>query len=157
MKNKGYTIMEAVIAMFLLVVMVGAVFSALMSGRRAIIVSSEREEVFYSLNSVYGMLKDCRSNPQYCHLKDLGCNYSFDVESNQGLKGCDDLFTFTFGNLCKGATSNNSVGQFQFNVKPSDIAPSVWLSVRPGQCLSEPIMLQDFYRLDIQANCTEED
>jgi type II secretory pathway component PulJ len=156
MKNKGYTIMEAVIAMFLLVVMVGAVFSALMSGRRAIITSSEREEVFYSLNSVYGMLKDCRSNPN-CHLKTLGCNYSFALESNQGLKGCDELFTYTFGNLCQGATSSNSVGTFQFNVRPSDIAPSVWLYDKPGQCSNEAIMLQDFYVLDIQASCDEGD
>ena len=156
MKNKGYTIMEAVIAMFLLVVMVGAVFSALMSGRRAIITSSEMEEVFYSLNSVYGMLKDCRSNPN-CHLKALGCNYSFALESNQGLKGCDDLFTFSFGNLCQGATSSNSVGKFQFNVKPTDSTPSVWLYVRPGICSSDPIMLQDFYMLDIQASCEEGD
>lgn len=153
MNNKGYTIMEAVIAMFLVVVMVGAVFSALMSGRRAITTSSEKEEIFYSLQSTYGMLKDCRSNPD-CHLKNLNCNYAY-TGSNQNLKGCDSLFTFNFANLCKGATETNGVGVFRFNVSSTTTAPTAWLSVSPGVCSDHSVALTDFYVLNIEASCTE--
>ncbi len=149
MQNKGYTIMEAVVAMFLVVVMVGAVFSALMSSRRAIISSSEREEVLYSLQSAYGMLKDCRSNTE-CHLKKMGCNYEYSV-SDQDLKTCNGLFTFNFKNLCE----KDSTGVFSYNVKVSQSLPEAWLSLDPGMCVSKPVQLEHFNVLSLKAQCTE--
>ena len=101
MKNKGYTIMEAVVAMFLVLVMVGAVFSALMSGRRAITSSTEREEVFYSLQSAYTMLKDCRGNND-CDLKNiLNCNNILFETGSFDLKNCRELFSSNFQSICK--------------------------------------------------------
>lgn len=154
MKNKGYTIMEAVIAMFLVLVMVGAVFSALMSSRRAIITSSEREELFYSLNSVYGMLKDCRTNPDSCHLKNLnGSNCFSGMPGNQDLISCDGLFTFNFQNLCKATSSEDRT--FKYDIQVSSYTPQAWLSYLAGACPASSITLQNFYLLDLQANCTE--
>ena len=156
MKNKGYTIMEAVIAMFLVVVMVGAVFSALMSGRRAIVTSSEREEVFYSLSSAYNMIKDCRSNHN-CHLRHLGCNYSYQSVNNQGLIECNDLFTFSFANVCKGANQYSRVGTFQFKVSSTTTAPTAWFYTDSNVCPNIAKPLPDFYYLNIEANCTEQE
>ena len=100
MKNKGYTIMEAVIAMFLVLVMVGAVFSALMSGRRAITATSEKEEVFYSLQSAYTMFKDCRVNADcFLHAQSgLNCSNAVFDPTQHEFKDCDKLFTFNFKN-----------------------------------------------------------
>ena len=155
MKNKGYTIMEAVIAMFLVVVMVGAVFSALMSSRRAIVTSSEKEEVYYSLKSTYGMLKDCRSNKN-CQLKEFKCgsdsgcslNFSGAVED---LKNINQLFTFNFNSLCKESTS----GIFQYTAANSNDEPQVWLFNNNNICSDHSEPLKNFYVLDIQAQCTE--
>ena len=150
MKNKGYTIMEAVIAMFLVIVMVGAVFSAMMSSRRAIITSSEREELFYSLNSTYGMLKDCRSNPRRCHLKSLSC-FSGMPGSND-LRNCNELFTFNFQNLCQEANS----GIFEYTVKESEDYLTIDLSDEPNVCQAEKIpQLNDLYILELKAKCLE--
>lgn len=157
--NKGYTIMEAVIAMFLVVVMVGAVFSSLMAGRRAIVSSSQREEIFYSLNSTYGMLKDCRSN-QDCQLHSLGCPSQLPA-SNVSLKGCDGLFTFNFANLCKGATADNNFGKFQYNAVNSTFTPDVvpymeFSSPTAGGNAPVQINLEsDFYILTLSTKCDE--
>lgn len=118
MNNKGYTMIEAVVAMFLLVVMVGAVFSALMSGRRAITVSTEREEVFYSLQSTYGMLKDCRENQDNCRLFESPQCRVYLVGSTEytdytTLKDCPLLFTFGFGPLCGTSAPDNFLGYRQ--------------------------------------------
>ena len=157
--NKGYTIMEAVIAMFLVVVMVGAVFSALMAGRRAIVSSSEREEIFYSLNSAYGMLKDCRSNTQYCRLANFGttCPHGY-LSTNQSLQECEQLFTFGFANLCKGAAPDNNVGTFQYHAVNSDIVPQVQFSSPTASGNGVEAVqfdLPDFYILQLEAQCTE--
>lgn len=155
MKNKGYTIMEAVIAMFLVVVMVGAVFSALMSSRRAIVTSSEREEIFYSLKSAYGMLKDCRSNPDcqltYWSTTDKPCPSSFTAGAGANiLKDCNNLFTFNFANLCK-ATDDKAV--FQYTVTNSANKPVVKLYKADG---THPnATLTNFYVLDMEAKCQE--
>lgn len=147
MKNKGYTIMEAVIAMFLVVVMVGAVFSALMSSRRAIITSSEREEVFYSLKSAYGILKDCRSNNN-CQLAAWGCPSEFTAGTRaRVLKDCKNLFTFNFDNLCKGN------GVFQYTVTNSANTPEVSFMAVNNKCTKEN--LTNFYVLSMEAQCQE--
>ena len=101
MKNKGYTIIEAVIAMFLVVIMVGAVFSALMAGRRALVASSEKEEVLYTMQSSYNMIKDCRNNND-CLLRSLGCT---DIDD---LRNCEGLFTYSFQNVCEHINDNES-------------------------------------------------
>ena len=152
MKNKGYTIMEAVIAMFLVVVMVGAVFSAMMSSRRAIVTSSEREELFYSLNSAYGMLKDCRSNPASCHLKSLNCFSN--MPGTKDLKDCNELFTFNFQNLCKNA----GAGVFQYKATVSDTPLSIDLSNVPNFCQAvktPQIEAENLYVLELEARCME--
>lgn len=155
MNNKGYTIMEAVVAMFLVVVMVGAVFSALMSGRRAIVTSLEREEVLYSVQSAYGMLKDCRGN-ENCYLNSLGYGCTGDYtagEDYHNLKGCNALFTFEFNSLCKGA--DNGVGSFEYRVRaPNDVSITVPLSITPGGTTSTS--LSDVFDLTISTNCTEQ-
>lgn len=152
MKNKGYTIMEAVIAMFLVVVMVGAVFSAVMAGRRAIATSSEREEMFYTLNSAYGMLKDCRANPNACHLKQLGCYNS----TSGNWKTCNDLFTYNFKAVCKNFEAG---GVFQYDLTSSERTP-YWACtdcpVLPGG-QNEDDGTADYYTIDIQSSCNEGD
>ncbi len=159
MNKKGYTIMEAIVAMFLVVVMVGAVFSALMSGRRAIVTSSEREEVLYSVQSAYGMLKDCRDSNS-CHLSTLtDCTISPSTNLYSGehnLKGCDPLFTFEFNSLCKGATASNDVGVFKYNVTaPTDVHLKVPFCTTPGPCSSTLYQLNGVYDLAITTQCTE--
>lgn len=157
MNNKGYTIMEAVIAMFLVVVMVGTVFSALMSSRRAIIASSEKEEVLYSLNSSYALLKDCRSNPN-CHLKDLSCNYNFsDQSGTQDWKTCNELFTFNYKNLC---LNSNDEERSKFNFK-LDKADGPLFHFTGYDSDGSPVCVagivpREFYSLNIDARCTEE-
>ena len=145
--------MEAVVAMFLVVVLVGAVFSALMSSRRAIVSSSEKEEVLYSLQSAYGMLKDCRSNPE-CHLSkwhtdSKPCPSLFNVAGVQNLKKCDNLFTFNFSNLCKEDDS----GIFQYKVISSPETPVVGFINESGKCTVEN--LKNFNILAIEAECQE--
>ena len=152
MNNKGYTIMEAVIAMFLVVVMVGAVFSALMSSRRAIVASSEKEEILYSINSLYGLLKDCRSNPDCQLSKFNSCNSSFSSgNATQDMKNCDELFTFNFKNLCK----NDATGKFEYTVRDTD-GPATCLLEPNGKCEVNPRPFPDFYSLEIDAQCTED-
>lgn len=151
MNNKGYTIMEAVIAMFLVVVMVGAVFSALMSSRRAIISSSEKEEMLYSLDSAYAMIKDCRSNPT-CHLQQAGCAHGFSSTNGvQDLKSCNDLFTFNFQNLC----TNTSLGALNYTLS-NVTGPTAYLGIYNSAyvMINEP--LHGFYTLNITASCSEE-
>ena len=59
MKNiKGYTIIEAVIAMLLVSVVVGGIFSALMASRRAIIDPSYKEEMVFAVESANNLLKN---------------------------------------------------------------------------------------------------
>ena len=152
MNNKGYTIMEAVIAMFLVVVMVGAVFSALMSSRRAIVSSSEREEVLYSINSAYALAKDCRSN-ENCHLGALGCSHAFDTSSGtQNLKTCNDLFTFNFKNLCK---RNNSSDKFEYNLTSATGPTGQLIEIVAGDYSASNVTLHSFYTLNFNAQCTE--
>ena len=152
MKNKGYTIMEAVIAMFLIVVMVGAVFSALMSGRRAIVTSTDKEDILYSIQSAYGMLKDCRSNTENCYLhRGLNCNYTYSA-SNQSLAECNHLFTFGFGHLCRGANA------FQYNVTDvgANAGPKAHLKGIVGNVPGDKdVILKKYITLDIQAYCQE--
>ena len=151
--------MEAVIAMFLVVVMVGAVFSALMSSRRAIVTSSEREEIFYTLKSTYGLLKDCRSNPN-CqlskwHTTDNPCPSSLEAGAGaKDLKKCNNLFTFNFNNLCKENVPG-SPGVFQYTVTDSENKPGAWFYNKNNVCPLNPDILKNFYVLDIQAQCTE--
>ena len=154
MNNKGYTIMEAVIAMFLVVVMVGAVFSAVMSGRRAIATSSEREEMFYTLQSAYGMLKDCRANPISCHLNQLGC-YTQNTSSEfpGDWKTCNDLFTFNFKAVCKNFEEG---GVFTYAITPREGLP-YWACTDPTSCIAAPNGTTDYLTVDIQAICDEED
>ena len=145
--------MEAVIAMFLVLVMVGAVFSALMSGRRAITASSEREEVLYSLQSAYTMFKDCRANED-CHLHNasgLNCTPATFGTGSHDFKDCTDLFTFNFKNLCKA----DQTGVFEYKIMNSGNVPQVTLS-SPTASGTSNFSLQDFYVLGIDAICTEE-
>lgn len=59
MKNKkGYTIIESVIAMLLVSVVVGGIFSALMASRRAIIEPSYKEEMIFAIESANNLLKN---------------------------------------------------------------------------------------------------
>lgn len=154
MNKKGYTIMEAVIAMFLVVVMVGTVFSALMSSRRAIVSSSEKEETLYSLNSAYAMLKDCRANSN-CHLRALGCSNGFSEDAGtQSWKTCNELFTFNFKNLC---TKNDSSSKFDFSLKSVEgpvFSFVEWHGDEP--VCTTGIHGVEFYTLDIDAQCTED-
>jgi len=158
MNKKGYTIMEAVIAMFLVVVMVGTVFSALMSSRRAIITSSEKEELLYSLNSAYSLLKDCRSNPN-CHLQDSECSHVFaPLESGraQEWKNCRELFTFEFKNLC--LNPNEEASHLDFELTDVDGPVYYFIDYESGipEC-AEGLIPNEFYTLDIDARCTEEE
>lgn len=140
MKNKGYTIIEAVIAMFLVVVMVGAVFSSLMSGRRAIVSSSDKEEVLYTMQSAYSMIKDCADNTN-CLLRDLEC-------TGTDLKECDKLFTFNFENICKDGNGN-----FSYSVK--DFSGSTHM-VKFYQTTQTEVKFQDMFKvLEIESNCQE--
>lgn len=160
MKSKrGYTIMEAVIAMFLVVVMVGAVFSALMSSRRAIVASSEREEVLYSLQSAYEMIRDCRSNPD-CHLMNLGCDNNvsptYPTTGDIELKSCTGLFTFNFGNLCKDSTENSGF-RYKIGFADDTIHPQALLYGNDASTPPDtPSPLPDFDELQIQATCREQ-
>ena len=153
MRNKGYTIMEAVIAMFLVVVMVGAVFSALMSSRRAMVASSEKEEVYYALYSAYGLIKDCRANTK-CGLANWKCRQF--LNSVADISSCNQLFTFNFDNLCKRNESGNS-GEFSYELSslPSVNSPQAWFSSSPGQWDEHVAPLMNFNVLNIQANCQE--
>ncbi len=152
MKNKGYTIMEAVIAMFLVLVMVGAVFSALMAGRRAIATSSEKEEVFYTLQSAYGMLKDCRENQAACHLQKLGC-YTNPFSGNW--KTCSNLFTFNFKSVCKNEDNENS--KFQYDITSVDGDTLDWICAGIEGCSLNEDAIYKYYTVDIKATCQEED
>jgi prepilin-type N-terminal cleavage/methylation domain-containing protein len=60
--NKGFTILESMVAMILVSVVVGAVFSAVMAARRAIIVPSQREDIIYSVESINNILKTSASS-----------------------------------------------------------------------------------------------
>ncbi|MBO4707308.1 MAG: hypothetical protein J5594_01955 [Elusimicrobiaceae bacterium] len=156
MNNKGYTIMEAVVAMFLIVVMVGAVFSALMSGRRAIVTSSEREEVLYSIQSAYGMLKDCRNNDN-CQLGVSGCEHLYsgggttDADGYHDLKTCGDLFTFNFNNLCK----DDPNAFYKYRVLTNSNGVNVSLPVTNSVGSAPSPMLANFFDLEITTNCSE--
>lgn len=150
MNKKGYTIMEAVIAMFLVVVMVGAVFSALMSSRRAIVSSSEKEEILYSINSAYALLKDCRSNPQ-CHLWAFGCNHDLTPDAGeQNLANCNELFTFNFGNVCK-----NNTGNLTYSVSSSTLPETMFFEVSGDDFSCSSSTMNNFITLNINANCSE--
>ena len=52
LNKKGYTIVEGIIAMLLVAIMVGGIFTALMASRRAIIEPSYREEMLYTVESL---------------------------------------------------------------------------------------------------------
>ena len=150
MNKKGYTIMEAVIAMFLVVVMVGAVFSALMSSRRAIVSSSEKEEILYSINSAYALLKDCRSNP-HCHLQKSSCNYDLTPDAgDQSLVDCSELFTFNFGNICK-----NNAGTLSYSVRSSTLPETMFFEVSGDDFSCSSSTMNNFITLNINANCSE--
>ncbi len=153
MENKGYTIMEAVIAMFLVVVMVGAVFSALMSSRRAMVVSSDREEILYSIQSSYGLIKGCRVDN--CLLKSWSCQSISLFTGETDISNCDNLFTFNFENLCKRNVAGNS-GSLIYTETPTATGnnPSAFLSVTPG-AMATSVELQNFEILNIQATCQE--
>ncbi|MDR1124139.1 MAG: type II secretion system GspH family protein [Elusimicrobiota bacterium] len=55
--NKGFTIIEAVIAMLLVAIITGGVFAALMAARRAIIEPSYKEEMAFAAEGVLNELK----------------------------------------------------------------------------------------------------
>ena len=137
MNKKGYTIIEAVIAMFLVVTMVGAVFSALMAGRRAIVTSSDKEEVLYTMQSAYGMIKDCKNNST-CLLRELEC-------TETDLRECNDLFTYNFTYICP------TDGVLEYADK--NIAEDTH-SVKFYQPTSTTINFSNMFGiLDIQSNC----
>ncbi|MBR1981021.1 hypothetical protein [Candidatus Proelusimicrobium excrementi] len=58
LNKKGYTIVEGIIAMLLVAIMVGGIFTALMASRRAIIEPSYREEMLYAVESLSNQLKN---------------------------------------------------------------------------------------------------
>lgn len=152
MKNKrGYTIIEAVIAMFLVVVMVGSVFSALMSGRRAIVSSSEKEEVLYTAQSAYKLIKNCRQNETNCILKQLGCDIDFSSSgSEQNLTECSALFTHNFKNICKeGGTFTYELS----DASPSQAGSFYGLNNNFSGVTSENLPTGLFYTLDVQLSC----
>jgi prepilin-type N-terminal cleavage/methylation domain-containing protein len=57
MNKKGFTIIESVVAMLLVAVIVGGVFTALMASRRAIIEPGNKESMAFAMDSVYERLK----------------------------------------------------------------------------------------------------
>lgn len=57
--NKGYTIVEALIAMLLVAIVVGGIFSALMAARRAISEPSTREDVYFSGEDILNTMREC--------------------------------------------------------------------------------------------------
>lgn len=59
--NKGYTIVEALIAMLLVAIVVGGIFSALMASRRAISEPSSREDTYFAAEDVLNTLRECTS------------------------------------------------------------------------------------------------
>lgn len=58
LNKRGYTIVEGIIAMLLVAIMVGGIFTALMASRRAIIEPSYREEMLYTVESLSNQLKN---------------------------------------------------------------------------------------------------
>ncbi len=62
MNNKGYTILESVIAMLLVAIIVGGIFSSLMAARRSIMEPSYREEMMYAVESANNLLKNFVDN-----------------------------------------------------------------------------------------------
>ena len=155
--KKGSTIMEAVIAMFLVVVMVGAVFAALMSSRRAIVASSEKEEILYGLQSAYGMLKECRSNPN-CRLVQDICPGDIRIPGyiatpGQELRECNELFTFNFQNLCKDVVASS--GTFMYSISVTT-GPATYLCNYNAASPDRLEDLPDFDVLEMQASCTEQ-
>lgn len=134
--------------MFLVVIMVGAVFSALMSSRRAIVSSSEKEEALYSINSAYYMLKDCRSNPA-CHMVkfESDCPTKFEP-GKYGLKDCNELFTFNFGNLCKE-------GSFDYTLADTPLQLPVCTIDSGGDLVCSSDYTYNFYTFGININCND--
>jgi Tfp pilus assembly protein PilV len=74
--NKGFTIIEAVIAMLLVAVITGGVFTALMAARRAIIEPSYKEDMAFAAE---GVLNELKTNVSFSNSKGVGndpCNTS---------------------------------------------------------------------------------
>ena len=102
LNRKGYTIVEGIIAMLLVAVMVGGIFSALMASRRAIVEPSRKEEMLYAIESLENNLKNCVSSrlDEDCSIDN--CGGGSDAisigEHNCTLpdvcKGADDYFKY---------------------------------------------------------------
>ena len=96
------------------------------------------------------MLKDCRTNPNACHLKQLGCyNNSF----SGNWKNCNDLFTYNFKALCKNYEEG---GVFQYDLTTTSGVPS-WACTDPITCAAAPNATYNYYIVDIKASCDEEE
>lgn len=59
--KKGYTIVEALIAMLLVAIVVGGIFSALMAARRAISEPSSREDTYFTAEDILNTMRACTS------------------------------------------------------------------------------------------------
>ena len=107
MNKKGFTLVEAVVAMFLVAVIVGGVFTALMAARRAVVESTGKEDMVYFSTSVIDHLKTNISATLANGAGAGPCNISSPLSSVGGAKDLTCLSTTAFD--CSSASASYTV------------------------------------------------
>jgi Tfp pilus assembly protein PilE len=113
--NKGYTIIESVIAMLLVALIVSGVFSSVMAARRTIAEPTSKEDMSFAMESVYNKLKASVNNPDakpFCG----GSGHPLDVEEHS-------ITCLLPAQCSSGSTFKYTVSEVLFTTKVEATAP----------------------------------
>ncbi len=116
LNHKGYTIVEGIIAMLLVAIMVGGIFSALMASRRAIIEPSLKEEMVYAMEGVLNRLKGLTDTDGIANVCD-GITNPLDCDSTEGCN-CDEKLPAG----CKGETGLDKDKYFRYFITTQTVS-----------------------------------
>jgi len=119
LNHKGYTIVEGIIAMLLVAIMVGGIFSALMASRRAIIEPTLKEEMMYSMEGVLNRLKGLTDSNGIANVC-ANVSNPLDCDATEGCN-CDDKLPVD----CKGTAGYPAGDKYlRYFIQPKTISDS---------------------------------
>ncbi len=100
MKNKGFTVLESIVAIAILSLSVAGVFSAVQQGLSQAIIAKDEVKAFYLAQEAVEIIRNKRDTNQ---LSRLGGG------SNNWLSGITDATNCPFGKVCRADAIDNSL------------------------------------------------
>lgn len=113
-KNKGFTLAEALVAMLLIAVMAAGIITALMSTKRAITMPGNKEDVYLAIETSKSLLQQADLNtPRVCN-KDTNFNFALQLtpECTTAIASNSSITTKCHNLICEAPPSCQGDGDY---------------------------------------------